>query len=95
MEEITPQSVGKLCIQALFLKRQHQLSPGKSPPEMLFLAGKKTTPPLSDNPESLQTGQWGVDLVETASASSFLRQIGWLEKTANQDEDQVFKIELI
>lgn len=92
LDEINPFQVGELCIQALVEKRKSQIKNINSLPNTLFLAGKKTTPPISDNPEGLQTGEWGVDLVETTSADEFLREIGWQEKTAHKTENEVFKI---
>ena len=54
-----------------------------------------STETLSDNPEGLQTGQWGVDVVETSSAADFLLQIGWEKVIASKKENEVFKIEKI
>ncbi len=95
VDEISPIQVGELCVQALVEKRKHQVSEKNSLPETLFLAGKKTTPPVSNNPEGLQPGEWGVDVVESSCAADFLLAIGWEEKTANKSENQVFKIERI
>ncbi len=95
VDEISSVQVGELCVEALIEKRKEQLSSDNSLPHILFLAGKKTTPPLSDNPEGLQTGQWGVDVVETSSAKDFLEQIGWEKVTASKNENEVFKIERI
>ncbi len=93
LDEISPVQVGELCVQALVEKRKEQISVDGLLPQTLFLAGKKTTPPLSDNPEGLQTGQWGVDVVETVSAKEFLAQIGWEQVIATKNEKDVFKIE--
>ena len=95
VDKISPIQVGELCVRALGEKRKHQVSEENSLPETLFLAGRKTTPPLSNNPEGLQTGEWGVDVVESSCAADFLLEIGWPEKTANKSENQVFKIERI
>jgi len=34
--------------------------------------------------DALQTGEWGVDVVETQSAESFLMAMGWEEKTGGK-----------
>ena len=93
LDEISPVQVGELCINALVEKRKEQISTHASLPQTLFLAGKKTTPPLNDNPEGLQTGQWGVDVVETVSAKDFLAQIDWQQVVTTKNEKDVFKIE--
>lgn len=62
-------------------------------PDILILAGLKKTPPLSSDAEALQTGEWGVDVVETQSAESFLMAMGWEDKTAGKSIEDVFKVE--
>ena len=94
-DRFSPLQVGELCVQALINKRKEQIAAENKLPEILFLAGKKTTPPLNNNPEGLQTGQWGVDLVETDSAKDFLVQIGWEQVATSKSQDEVFKIEVI
>ena len=64
------------------------------PRHVLILAGLKTTPPLGNSPEGLQTGEWGVDAVETLSPEGFLSSIGWEEKTAGKTVENVFKIQV-
>jgi HEAT repeat protein len=43
--------------------------------------------------QALATGEWGVDVVETQSAESFLMAMGWEEKTAGKSIEDVFKVE--
>jgi Protein of unknown function (DUF2656) len=92
-QDFTPPQVGELCAQALVNKRMSQGKVDDSFPDVLILAGFKKTPPLSDDPEALQTGEWGVDVVETTSAESFLMAMGWEEKTAGKSIEDVFKVE--
>lgn len=46
------------------------------------------------SPDALQTGEWGLDVVETASAAQFLQKIGWEAVIAEKPADTVFKVEL-
>ena len=93
--EFTPQKIGKLCAQALKQKRlQHKTETAKLP-NILILAGKKTTPPINSSPSSLQPGEWGVDVVETASVSTFLTAIRWEERIYTRPVENIFKIELL
>lgn len=93
--EFTPQKIGELCAQALKLQRlQHKPETAKLP-NILILAGKKTTPPINSSPSSLQPGEWGVDVVETASVSTFLTAIRWEERIYTRPVENIFKIELL
>jgi Protein of unknown function (DUF2656) len=92
-KDFAPPQVGEFCAQALVNKRKSQGKVDDSFPDVLILAGFKKTPPLSDDPEALQTGEWGVDVVETQSAESFLTAMGWEDKTAGKSIDDVFKVE--
>ena len=91
----SPQKVGELCAQALQKQRQQQKPETAKMPNILILAGKKTTPPLSSSPTSLQPGEWGVDVVETASVSTFLTAIRWEERIYTRPVENIFKIELL
>ena len=82
--DFAPPQVGEFCAEALVNKRKSQGKVDDSFPDVLILAGFKKTPPLSDDPEALQTGEWGVDVVETQSAESFLMAMGWEDKTAGK-----------
>ncbi|MBW4630742.1 MAG: DUF2656 domain-containing protein [Iphinoe sp. HA4291-MV1] len=93
-DQLSPQQVGKHCAQILAQKRRSQ-QPAEQPiPDILVLGGMKTTPPTSTSPESLQPGEWGVDVVETASVEEFLRAIAWEATIAQRPADGVFKVEL-
>ncbi|WP_223173779.1 DUF2656 domain-containing protein [Gloeobacter kilaueensis] len=89
-----PARVGELCAQALADRRQQQLPEGVAPPDILALGGLKTTPARSASPYSLQPGNWGVDVVETASAETFLLAIGWEATVARLPAEEVFQVVL-
>lgn len=91
-QNFSPSQVGEICAQALFNKREHQIKKKNSFPDILILGGLKKTPPLSDSPDTLQPGEWGVDVVETQSAEQFLTALGWQEKTAGKTIQDVFKV---
>ena len=91
--EFSPPQVGEFCAEALVNKRMSQGKTDAYFPDILILAGLKKTPPLSSDVEALQPGQWGVDLVETQSADSFLMAMGWEEKTSGKSIEDVFKVE--
>ena len=93
--EFTPQKIGELCAQALKQQRLQENPETAKLPNILILAGKKTTPPLNSNPTSLQPGEWGVDVVETASVSTFLTAIRWEERIYTRPVENIFKIELL
>ena len=93
--EFSPEEIGKICGKILWSKRQEQKSDDRVMPDILLLGGKKTTPAMGTSPTSLQPGEWGVDVVETASAAIFLSGIQW-EKTISQKPiDTIFQIELL
>ncbi len=94
-DEFSPPQVGEFCAEALANKRMSQTQKKDSIPEILILGGLKKTPPLSDDPDALQTGEWGIDVVETQSGENFLIGIEWETKTANKTIEDVFKIEKI
>ena len=93
--EFAPQKIGELCAQALKQQRLQEKPETAKLPNILILAGKKTTPPLSSDPTSLQPGEWGVDVVETASVSTFLTAIRWEERIYTRPVENIFKIELL
>ena len=89
----SPPTIGEMCATALVNTRMSQKNKDDSLPDILILAGLKTTPALSDSPDTLQPGEWGVDVVETTSAEKFLTELGWEEKTEGKTIDNVFKVE--
>jgi Protein of unknown function (DUF2656) len=90
---LSPVQVGEQCAQVLLdARKTHQPHPNRLP-EILVLGGLKTTPATGPLP-ALQPGEWGADVVETASAELFLREIGWTETVAARSPDTVFKVVL-
>ncbi len=92
-DAFSPPQVGEFCAQALVNKRMSQGEIDDYFPDILILAGLKKTPPLSSDAEALQPGEWGVDVVETPSAETFLVAMGWEEKTGGKSIEDVFKVE--
>lgn len=84
-----PAEVGQLCADALAKYRQEHKTEGIY---VLALGGKKTTP-ATGAPPSLQTGEWGVDVVETATPREFLEEINWEQLAGAKPADDVFQIE--
>ena len=93
MTEWSPQQVGERCAQAMIDYRQPQQSRPTTPMTVLVLGGIKTTPPTSASPEALQPGDWGVDVVETSSAQTFLQTIAWETTIAAKPVENIFKVE--
>lgn len=93
-QNFSPPQVGEKCAQALIEKRISQKNAKDLSVDVLILGGLKQTPPLSDSPDTLQTGEWGVDVVETHAAENFLNTLQWEEKTAGKTIENVFKIEM-
>lgn len=95
LEEIEPQDVGQMCGEILTSSRKSQQANSQLATDTLILGGKKTTPATSASPISLQPGEWGVDVVETAQADIFLTTINWDVMIVDKPKDGIFKIELI
>jgi Protein of unknown function (DUF2656) len=89
--ELSPVQVGERCAQVLRDTRKTQQPKPEQLPVILVLGGLKTTPATSPLP-ALQPGEWGVDVVETASAELFLQEIGWAESVVARSPDTVFKV---
>ncbi len=87
--EFSPLQVGQLCAEVLVAKRQSDV---RGTVEILVLGGIKTTPATSDSPDALQPGNWGVDVVETRSADSFLEAIAWDAMIAQKPAESTFKV---
>lgn len=84
-----PLEVGQLCIDALAQYRIDRESKGFC---ILALGGLKTTPPTGA-PPSLQTDEWGVDIVETRDPDMFLEEINWDKLAAAKPPENVFKVD--
>jgi hypothetical protein len=91
-DRFSPQQVGELCAKALADKRQQQGI--NIDYEILILGGVKTTPATSNAPDALQTGNWGVDVVETPSGAEFLQAIAWENTISQHLQENIFKVEL-
>lgn len=71
-----PATAGEFLAHALKTYREQQLGQAIDY-RILILGGLKTTPATSSNPNALQTGEWGVDIVETPNAEDFLSKLNW------------------
>lgn len=94
LDKFTADRIGQFCANILEQKRKSQKPENSKMPDILILGGKKTTPPLTSSPTSLQTGEWGVDVVETNSANGFLTELNWEERVKDKPIDRIFKIEI-
>jgi Protein of unknown function (DUF2656) len=86
----SPQTVGSECARIL---TQHRQQAGHQS-DILILGGVKTTPPTSNDPDALQPGEWGVDVVETANGDRFLAKIEWDVTVAQKPVESIFKVQL-
>lgn len=93
--EFSAQDIGKMCGDILVKNRKSQQTDSKLTTDTLILGGKKTTPATSMSATSLQPGEWGVDVVETAKGDIFLAEIAWEKMIASKPSDGIFKIELL
>lgn len=93
-DDFSADRIGQFCAKILEQKRRAQKPDNVKLPDILILGGKKTTPPLNTSPTSLQTGEWGVDVVETDSADGFLTALDWDNRIAQKPIESVFKIEI-
>lgn len=91
--DFSPMQVGERCAQVLLDARKANQPHSEQLPVILVLGGLKTTPATGPLP-ALQPGEWGADVVETASAELFLQEIGWTETVATRSPDTVFKVVL-
>ena len=92
-DKYEPKAIGQLCGEILTSERKQKLS--RSTTDTLILGGKKTTPATSTSATSLKTGEWGVDVVETAQADAFLASINWDSLSADKPSDGIFKLEFL
>jgi Protein of unknown function (DUF2656) len=83
--------VGSECARIL---AQHRQQSAGSRADILILGGVKTTPSTSPDPDALQPGEWGVDVVETANGDRFLANIDWDGTIAQKPIDTIFKVQL-
>lgn len=92
-DSYSPAQMGELCAQALVSLRRSQVKDVKLP-DILILGGIKTTPAMNSSPDSLQPGEWGVDVVETSNGDRFLDGISWDATVATKSPDSVFKVKI-
>ena len=90
-EEFEVETIGKMCGEILLAKRKSQTESVTT--DTLILGGKKTTPVANMRPNTLQPGEWGVDVVETADSEIFLASINWEILTEDKSDDDIFKFE--
>jgi hypothetical protein len=88
---LTPHAIGAECARVL---AQHRLQANGMRSDVLVLGGIKTTPPTSPDPDALQPGEWGVDVVETGNGDRFLTEIKWDATVAQKPIDSIFKVAL-
>jgi hypothetical protein len=89
--DLAPNTVGSECARIL---AQHRQQATGSRADILILGGIKTTPPTSPDPDALQPGEWGVDVVETVSGDLFLTKIEWAATIAQKPADSIFQVQL-
>jgi Protein of unknown function (DUF2656) len=94
-ERFSPLQMGELYSRVLAAKRRNfPVNDDRQFPDILILGGIKTTPAISDSPDALQLGDWGVDIVETIDGDRFLESIGWEATIALKPPEAIFKVEL-
>lgn len=88
----SPTEIAQMCAQILATQRSAE--PGKEIDShtVMLLGGLKTSPAMGTSPTSLQTGEWGVDVVETVSPDQFLAGLNWDTVTASKPAEQIFKV---
>jgi hypothetical protein len=85
----SPAQIGQLCADTLASYRTNRQEKGF---HIMALGGVKTTPATGAHP-SLQPGEWGVDVVETAEPEAFLEEISWDKLAGAKPAEAIFKIE--
>jgi Protein of unknown function (DUF2656) len=84
-----PEAVGQALGSAL---KQARSTNGPIAYQILALGGLKTTPATAPDPNALQPGEWGVDVVETLDAVAFFADLGWDKLTAGRSADELFQV---
>ena len=88
-EKYTPTEVGKQCSNTLASYRQKNNNKDFT---VMALGGVKRTPSTSP-PPSLQTGEWGVDVVEARDPNMFLEEINWDHLSGAKPAEDIFRID--
>lgn len=84
-------TVAEFLVKALVDYRQNQLQK-KLPYHVLALGGVKNTPANSPDANSLQQGDWGVDIVEVENVQLFLQSINWDNLVAGRLAEDIFQV---
>lgn len=92
-DKFEARAIGQMCGEILTNKRKDEIAKALLTTDTLILGGKKTTPVANNLPTTLQPGEWGVDVVETASGKAFLASINWEILTADKPSEGIFEIE--
>lgn len=92
-DKFEARTIGQMCGEILTNKRKEEIAKAPLTTDTLILGGKKTTPVANNLSTTLQPGEWGVDVVETTSAKTFLASINWEILTANKPSEGIFEIE--
>jgi Protein of unknown function (DUF2656) len=87
--QYSPQDIGQRCADTLATYRR---TDKKEDFYIMALGGEKTTPATS-GPPSLQPGEWGVDVVETASPEEFLAELNWDKLAGAKPSSEIFRID--
>jgi hypothetical protein len=87
--QYSPQAIAQRCANTLATYRKNDK---KEDFYIMALGGVKTTPATSA-PPSLQTGEWGVDVVETASPEAFLAELNWDKLAGAKPPAEIFRID--
>ena len=84
----TAESAGELCAETLANYRTENKAAGFT---VMALGGRKTTSPKGGR-NSLQQGEWGVDVVETKKPDEFLEEMNWDKISGAKPADSIFKV---
>ena len=90
--QYSPTDIGQMCADALATYRQN--SSDQKSFTIMALGGVKNTPSSAPAP-ALQTGEWGVDLVETVEPEVFLEEIKWEKLAGAKPAEDVFRIDCV
>ncbi|MEO0869919.1 MAG: DUF2656 family protein [Cyanobacteria bacterium J06642_11] len=89
-EKYTPAEVGQQCVNTLASYRKNNSKDFT----VMALGGVKRTPATSPSP-SLQTGEWGVDVVEARDPDMFLEEINWEHLSGAKPAEDIFRIDCV
>jgi hypothetical protein len=83
-DTLEPAQIGKRIATHFALQRAES----NPPVEVLALGGQKTAPSAFS---ALGVGDWGVDVVETHNAQSFLDALNWSAMVQSKDPETIFQ----